>query len=177
MPQITPPELQQQIDDANKRAADAEAQLEARRQADLAAAAQQREAAAVAFAERLVSESRLPAERRDQVVAIHKALAQPNPEGAVLTFGEGDQSTTAVQVLEQLLSAAPAQVEFGEHATRQRVDATDLDDVDAQVQFSEGVHLDQSRMRLHERVLACQRKAKAAGQSLSYAEALQRVNR
>lgn len=177
MPQTTPPELQQQIDAANKRAADAEAQLEARRQADLAAATQQREAAAVAFAERLVSESRLPAERRDQVVAIHKALSQPTPEGAVLSFGEGDQSTTAVQVLEQLLSAAPAQVEFGEHATRQRVDATDLDDVDAQVQFSEGVHLDQSRMGLHERVLACQRKAKAAGQLLSYAEALQRVNR
>lgn len=177
MPQTIPPEVQQQLDAANQRAQAAETELQTRRQADLAAETQRREAAAVAFADRLVAESRLPAERRDQVIAIHQALAQPNPEGSVLSFGEGDQATTAVQVLEQLLSTSPAQVEFGEHATRQRVDASDLDDVDAQVQFSEGVHLDQSRMGLHERVLACQRKAKAAGQVLSYAEALQRVNR
>lgn len=177
MPQTIPPEVQQQLDAANKRAQDAEAELQARRQADLAAEAQRREQAAVAFAERLVSESRLPAERRDQVVAIHRQLAMPNADGAVLSFGEGEQATTAVQVLEQLLSGQPAAVQFGEHATRDRISAADLDDADAQVQFSEGVSLDASRLELHERVQERIRKAKAQGKQLSYAEALQQVAR
>jgi hypothetical protein len=177
MPQSIPPEVQQQLDAANQRAQAAEQELATRRAADQAAVAQQREQAAVAFADRLVSESRLPAEMRDQVVAIHQLLGAPNAEGSVLSFGEGDKATTAVHVLEQLLGNAPAQVEFGEYAKRDRVDPGDLDDVDAQVQFSEGVALDQTRMGLHEAVLARQRKAKAQGKHLTYAEALQLVNR
>lgn len=171
-------ELQAQLEAERRQRADAERLLQERRDADAAAANKSREAAAVAFAERMVTEARVPAERRDALVAIHLQLATPNAEGSVLSFGEGDQAEPAVAVLEQLISARPAAVQFGEVVQpRNNVDVSDLDDTDAQVQFAEGVHLDPERLVLHQRVLERQRQAKAAGKALSYADALQQLSR
>lgn len=171
-------ELQAQLEAERRQRADAERLLQERRDADAAAANKSRQAAAVAFAERMVTEARVPAERRDALVAIHLQLATPNAEGSVLSFGEGDQAEPAVAVLEQLISARPAAVQFGEVVQpRNNVDVSDLDDTDAQVQFAEGVHLDPERLVLHQRVLERQRQAKAAGKTLSYADALQQLSR
>jgi hypothetical protein len=171
-------ELQAQLDAANQRAADAEAALQSRRQADEAAAHESRQADAVSFAERMVSEARIPAERKDHLVGLlMQAGAVADASGAVLSFGEGDAAITGVQALKDLVQMLPQKVEFGEVATRHNRDASDLDDVDGQVQFGEGAQLDATRLTLHHKVLARQREAKAAGQALSYAEALTAVNR
>jgi len=170
-------ELQAQLDAANKRAADAETALQARQAADSAAALAAREAAAVSFAERLVSETRVPAERRDQLVSLLMQLGNALPDGSVLSFGEGDAAETGVQVLQALLTQLPTKVEFGELAIRQGRDVSDLDDVDGQVQFGEGANLDATRLALHHQVLARQREARAKGEALSYADALSALNR
>lgn len=166
--------LQAQLDATRQRAEQAEQELQARRDADAAAENQRRDAAAVAFAERMVGEARVPAERRDQVVAIHKALSAPNPQGTVLSFGEGDQQVSAAAVFEQLVSTAPASVQFGETALGNR-DVSDLDDVDGQVQFAEGANLDPERMALHQDALRYQREQKGKGREVDYMSAVHAV--
>lgn len=167
--------LQQQLDAALKVAADAEQELAQRRAADEKAAADRRQADAVSFAEGLVSSALVPAEKRDALVALHLQLATTSADGQVLTFGEGDDAQPLTSVLADVMSLLKPSVEFGEHASGQGRDASQLDDVDAQVQFSESVNLDPGRLDLHRRVLARQREAKAQGTPLSYEQALQQV--
>lgn len=168
-------ELQGQLEAERNRAAKAEQELAERRAADEKAAADRRQAEAVTFAEGLVSSALVPAEKRDALVALHLQLATPNADGQVLTFGEGDDAQPLTSVLADVMSLLKPSVEFGEHASRQGRDASQLDDVDAQVQFSESVNLDPGRLDLHQRVLARQREAKAQGTPLSYEQALQQV--
>lgn len=168
-------ELQGQLEAERSRAAKAEQELAERRAADEKAAADRRQAEAVSFAEGLVSSALVPAEKRDALVALHLQLATPSADGQVLTFGEGDDAQPMTSVLADVMSLLKPSVEFGEHASRKARDATQLDDVDAQVQFSESVNLDPGRLDLHQRVLARQREAKAQGTPLSYEQALQQV--
>lgn len=168
-------ELQGQLEAERNRAAKAEQELAERWAADEKAAADRRQAEAVTFAEGLVSSALVPAEKRDALVALHLQLATPNADGQVLTFGEGDDAQPLTSVLADVMSLLKPSVEFGEHASRQGRDASQLDDVDAQVQFSESVNLDPGRLDLHQRVLVRQRQAKAQGTPLSYEQALQQV--
>jgi len=170
-------ELQAQLAAEQQARQEAERQLQERRDAEAAAASEARQAAAVAFAERMVTEARIPAERRDAIVAIHLQLATPAADGAVLSFGEGDAAESAVTVFEGLVASAKPSVQFGEHATRRAGDATQLDDVDGQIQFAEGAQLDAERLTLHRQVLQAQADARAGGQDLSYADALAKVKR
>ena len=168
-------ELQGQLEAERNRAARAEQELAERRAADDKAAADRRQAEAVTFAEGLVSSALVPAEKRDALVALHLQLSTPSADGQVLTFGEGDDAQPLTSVLADVMSLLKPSVKFGEHASRKDRDASQLDDVDAQVQFSESVNLDPGRLDLHQRVLARQREAKAQGTSLSYEQALQQV--
>ena len=168
-------ELQGKLEAERNRAAKAEQELADRRAADEKAAADRRQADALAFAEGLVSSALVPAEKRDALVALHLQLATPDADGQVLTFGEGDDAQPLTSVLADVMSLLKPSVEFGEHASRKDRDASQLNDVDAQVQFSESVNLDPGRLDLHQRVLARQREAKAQGTSLSYEQALQQV--
>lgn len=169
--------LQAQLEAANRRAEEAQQALQARIDADAQAAQNTRQAEAVAFAERMVSEARVPAERRDALVGIHLQLATPTADGQVLSFGEGDAAHTAVAVLEQLVGALPTSVTFGEHATKQgrQSSAADFDDVDGQVQFSEGVAVDPVRLQQHRDALRYQREQKAKGVEVSYIDAARAV--
>ncbi len=173
----------QQLADLQAQLDRTRAELSARDEAERQRQAQAREAAAVAFAESAISTARVPAERRDHLVALHKQLAA-GADGAVVMFGEGDTAVAATEVLNDLVALIPPTVEFGEHADlRRRAKAGELgdlgllDDTDAQVQFAEGVHLDPERLALHQQVLDIQRQARAKGQTLSYQQALSRVPR
>lgn len=170
-------ELQGQLEAERNRAAKAEQELAERRAADEKAAADRRQAEAVAFAESLVSTARLPAEQRDALVALHMNLAAPSADGQVLTFGEGDDSKPLTQVLADILNLTKPSVEFGERATLQGRDIGQLDDVDAQVQFGEGTSVDPERMALHQDAIRYQREQKARGNEVDYLTAVRAVNK
>lgn len=160
--------LQAQLDAANQAAADARAQLAARDQADKAKAIN---AEAVAFAETMVDQAKLPRERAAEVVAIYEILAKPNAEGTVLQFGEGDQAKSAVDAFKALIDQAKPAVEFGEHAKRPGAD--DLVEGDELAQFAECS--DPARLQLARHALAYQRKAEASGQAMDYLTAVKAV--
>jgi len=160
--------LKAQLDAANQAAADARAQLAARDHADTAKAIK---AEAVAFAEAMVSQAKLPRERADEVVAIYETLAKPNAEGSVLQFGEGDQAKTAVDAFKALIDQAKPAVEFGEHAKRQ--DGDGLAEGDELAQFAECS--DPARLQLARDSLSYQRKTELAGKPISFIEAVKAV--
>jgi hypothetical protein len=168
----------QQLADLQARLDLAQQQLADRAAADREQQQQARQASAVAFAEGAIGAARVPTERREQLVALHLQLAA-GADGAVVMFGEGDSAVAATKVLADLVALIPPAVEFGEHATHQARGAAldDLDDADAQVQFAEGVRLDDERMGLHNQVLEIQRAARTSGKPLTYSEALAKVRR
>lgn len=170
-------ELQGQLEAERNRAARAEQELAERRAADEKAAADRRQAEAVAFAEELISTARLPAEQREALVALHMNLAAPSADGQVLTFGEGDDSKPLTQVLADILNLTKPSVEFGERATLQGRDIGQLDDVDAQVQFGEGTSVDPERLALHQDAVRYQREQKARGNEVDYLTAVRAVKK
>lgn len=82
---------------------------EAQRQADA------RRAAAVSFADRMVTEARWPAGARDVLVATLVHLETPAGD-AVVSFGEGDAVQPLAAVLREQLQSLPPAVSFAEHA-------------------------------------------------------------
>lgn len=170
-------QLQAQLDAEKRRADDAVAALTARQKADADAAQAKLKAEALSFAELMVSEARVPADRRDQLVELQMRIANPDPDGQVLSFGEGDKAESGLKVLQTLIKQLPASVSFGELATRTGRDAADLDDVDGQVQFGEGTNLDPERLALHHDALRLQRQRKAAGDPIDYLDAVKAVQR
>jgi hypothetical protein len=160
--------LQAQLDAANRRAADVESKLAARDLADVAKAIK---AEAVAFAETMVDQAKLPRERAAEVVAIYEILAKPNAEGSVLQFGEGDQAKSAVDAFKALIDQAKPAVEFGEHAKRPEGD--NLAEGDELAQFAECS--DPARLQLARDSLVYQRKSESAGKPISYLEAVKAV--
>jgi hypothetical protein len=168
--------LQAQLDAANQVAADANAKLAARERADAAKAqadaAKAAKAEAVAFAEAMVGQAKLPRERAAEVVAIYEILAKPNAEGSVLQFGEGDQAKSAVDAFKALIDQAKPAVEFGEHA--KRPEGGDLlVEGDELAQFAECS--DPARLQLARDSLSYQRKADLAGKPITYLEAVKAV--
>jgi len=115
----------------------------------------------VAFAEGLVKEARIPSGMKDQVAAIGAQL-QSTPD---VEFGEGDAKKPMHQVFRELLQALPAQVEFGETASRERAAAPGAGGADeSPVEFAEGA--DPERVALDKRI-----REHANKHSMSYAAA------
>lgn len=117
----------------------------------------------IAFAESLVKEARIPSAMKDQVAAIGAQL-QGTPD---VEFGEGDTKKPLHEVFRDVLSALPAQVEFGEAASRGRA-AGDFDTDGPSVEFAEGANPE--RVALDRRI-----RAYAKDKSLSYAAAAREV--
>lgn len=115
-----------------------------------------------AFAEGLVKEARIPSALKEQVAAIGAQL-QSTPD---VEFGEGDAKKPLHQVWRDVLSALPAQVEFGESASRERTAGDD--DTQGGAEFGEGA--DPERLALDKRIRA---HAKTTG--MSYAAAAREV--
>lgn len=88
----------------------------------------------VAFAETLAKEARIPSAMQAQVAAIGAQL-QTTPD---VEFGEGDQKKPLHLAFRELMQALPASVEFGEHATRERVGADTQADAGDDAAFAEG---------------------------------------
>lgn len=115
----------------------------------------------VAFAEGLAKEARIPSAMKDQVAAIGAQL-QATPD---VEFGEGDAKKPLHQVWRELLQALPAQVEFGETASRDRAAAAGAGAADeSPVEFAEGA--DPERVALDKRI-----REHASKNGMSYAAA------
>ena len=148
--------------------------------AELKAADAKRKAEAVqadnvAFAEAMASEARIPAALKGQVAAIGTQL-QSTPD---VEFGEGDAKKPLHELFRDLLRALPAQVEFGEQATRDRA-ATEAATAastagsdranETPVEFAEGA--DPDRMAQDKRI-----RAYATTHKVDYATAAHAVMR
>lgn len=125
--------------------AEREARVAAQEQALASAAAQARRSEAVAFAEGLVNSGKLLPVRKAAVVELLLAL----PTDAPLTFGEGAEriEKPAGELLRELLSAAPVQIDFAEKGHQ---------DVDTQsVSFAAppGASVDPAGLALHSRAI------------------------
>lgn len=136
-------------------------QNEELRRADQARAAKQVHDENIAFAEGLVKEARIPSGMKDQVAAIGAQL-QATPD---VEFGEGDTKKPLHQVWRELLQAMPAQVEFGEAASRERAAEAGAGAADeSPVEFAEGA--DPERVALDKRI-----RDHASKNGMSYAAA------
>lgn len=107
------------------------------------AAAAQRHAAHVSFAEGLIGDGKLAPKHKDAVIAFLDFAETDTP----LEFGEGDGKTTLSAAFKGFLSDMPKVVDFGEQATKDR--AGDQGAADA-VDFGENV--DQERVALDRQI-------------------------
>lgn len=141
-----------------------------------AAAAAANTAAHTAFAETLVAGAKVPREKLPLVVALLDFAEPPaDTGGQVVEFGEGDAKAPLAKHLKDFLSGLPAQVEFGEQASKGKAaDKPGGDErrakllADARTEFGEGA--DQDRLNLHVDVLMY-----AEDHKVGYAQALQAV--
>ncbi len=145
-------QLQKQLDEASKREA--------------AAAQAARTAEHTAFAEKLISEGRLPESDKARIVALADAIHPAN--GQAVMFGEGDDQTTLYKQLQAFLQALPPRVEFGEHATRKR--ASDHPGDEERIAYAEGT--DPERIALDKKIRAYMKE-----KNISYAKAYAAVTR
>ena len=135
------------------------------RRADQARAAEKVRDENVAFAEGLVKEARISSAMKDQVVAIGTQL-QTTPD---VEFGEGDAKKPLHQAFREFLQALPAQVEFGETASRERAAEPGAGGADeSPVEFAEGA--DPERVALDKRI-----REHASKNGMSYAAAANAV--
>lgn len=166
-PETSPDEKEPTVTEAEAAALKAQntelqKQLEAAHQREAAAAAAARTAEHTAFAEKLVSEGRLPEADKARIVAMADAI---HPAGAdPVMFGEGDAQTTLYQQFQQFLQALPKRVEFGEIATR------DAAGESPSYQYAEGT--DPDRIALDKRI-----RAYAAQHKVSYGSAFAAVTK
>ncbi|MEW5972330.1 MAG: peptidase [Pseudomonadota bacterium] len=100
--------------------ADLKARLDAAIAAQAKAALEAIHEKNAAFAEKLASEARIPADSVPLVTAALDFAQAPDAEGQVVAFGEGDEAKPLHQALRDLLAALPPRVEFGELATKDR---------------------------------------------------------
>ena len=117
-PPMSTADLAADVAALNARNAKLQSELDAIKARDAKAAQDKIAADAVAFAEGLVSQARLPADHKDAVVAMYTTLATPNADGQVVVFGEGEAAKPVVELFKGLLGAAAPAVTFGEHAKR-----------------------------------------------------------
>lgn len=117
-----PPEKEPTVDEATARQlreqiAAHQLELQQLRERETARQLQATEAEATAFAEGLAREARIPAAA---VGAIAAACAHLQANAAAVEFGEGDAKQPLHAALRAALQLLPAQVAFGEQATRER---------------------------------------------------------
>ena len=118
---------------------------------------------AVSFAEGLVSEGKLLPRQKAPVIELLLAV----PTATVLNFAEGDGSVEkpAGEVLRELLTGLPKQVNFAEKSGAETAPAT------ADFAAPSGVMVDAGRLELHNKALAYQREH----QGVDYATAVAAV--
>ena len=138
-----------------------EGQLAQLHAAQAAAQSAQTHAAHVAFCEDLAAQARLlPASQALAVATLDHLAAQAEP----VQFGEAGAQAPLLDGFKAFLTALPAQVSFGEHATHDRAAggaAVDLNDAEA----------------ISAQAKAYQTQAERSGQSLSHAQAVSQVVR
>lgn len=129
--------------------ADLKARLDAATAAQAKAALEAIHEKNAAFAEKLASEARIPADSVGLVTAALDFAQAPDAEGQVVEFGEGDEAKPMHQALRDLLAAFPPRVEFGEVATKDRaVEGAGEDDI----QYAEGT--DPERIEMDKKIRA-----------------------
>lgn len=114
----------------------------------------------VSFAEKLVGTGRLTPAAKSVVVAILDAVAGGDKP---VEFAEGDTRTPLATAFKTLLDGTAPVLDFGEHATKERVD-TDISTTSAE--FAEA---DPARLALHQKALALSKK-----EGISYDAAVSR---
>ena len=171
-PNSEEPEVTTPNKDAEKQLADREAAIALREQqlADRERTASR--AADVAFAESLIAAGKLPALQKDNLVAVLGALPRGDDTESAVQFAEADEggatkttSMSAHSAFMKMVEAAPSIVAFGEHGAGS--EAVDIDDGDTETAVSQLTSL------ANEKVAA----AKAAGQTLAFAEAIEQVKK
>lgn len=111
---------------------------------DKAAKAAAIKTAAVQFCEGLIGEGKLLPAEKDSAVGLLVLAANAQP----VEFGEGDGTVTDAPLarLEGLLKALPKRVEFGEHATREKLGAN-VDMTDATAIAAKAVEFQQAEAK------------------------------
>ncbi|WP_143326110.1 peptidase [Vandammella animalimorsus] len=128
-------------------------ELDAARAREAAAAQAARTAEHVAFAERLISQGKVPEADKARIVAIADAI---HPVGEPVMFGEGKDTTELYVQFQQFLDGLKPMVAFGEAASRER--APESDEQGEHIEYAEGA--DPERIELDKRIRA---HAKAKG--------------
>lgn len=131
-------------------------ELDAARAREAAAAAAARTAEHTAFAEKLISEGRVPEADKARIVAMADAIDPAS--GEAVMFGEGDAQTTLYTQFQQFLQSLPAKVAFGEAASRERAPGSEEAEDGEHIEYAEGA--DPERIELDKRIRA---HAKAKG--------------
>lgn len=132
-------------------------ELDAARAREAAAAQAARTAEHTAFAEKLISEGRVPEADKARIVAVADAIDPAS--GEAVMFGEGSAQTTLYAQFQQFLQSLPAKVAFGEAASRERApQGGEGDEEGEHIEYAEGA--DPERIELDKRIRA---HAKAKG--------------
>lgn len=142
-----------------KQVADLSAEKQQQAAERAAAATKERRLAHASFAEELVKEGRWPAGSKDVLVATLDAVSTPDATGQSLSFGEGDGAQPLATALTAQLKALPVVVSFGEVATHGAAGGEQP-----------------SNRAVADRAGAWKRKQEAAGNSVSFADAVAAVN-
>ena len=128
------------------------------------AAAAQRHAAHVSFAEGLIGDGKLAPKHKDAVIAFLDFAETDTP----LEFGEGDAKTTLSAAFKGFLSDMPKVIDFGEQATKDRAGNGAGSDKDSAEFAEKGA--DPERLVLHSKATAL---AKQKG--ISYEQAVREL--
>jgi len=169
-PTVSPTAQESTVTDQEAAQLRANNEAQARRIAELEAAATAAKQAAVhqanvAFCDGLVTQGRLLPAARDVVVAtLDHLAAQPTP----VEFGEGEAKGPLAEGLKAMLAALPAQVTFGESATRERAAGAEIQAQDDAVAFGENA--DPDRLAQHKAI-----QAHMAAHKVDYATAARAV--
>lgn len=131
-------------------------ELDAARAREAAAAQAARTAEHTAFAEKLISEGRVPEADKARIVAVADAIDPAS--GEAVMFGEGSAQTTLYAQFQQFLQSLPAKVAFGEAASRERAPGSEEAEDGERIEYAEGA--DPERIELDKRIRA---HAKAKG--------------
>ncbi|RMX18867.1 peptidase [Vandammella animalimorsus] len=130
-------------------------ELDAARARETAAAQAARTAEHTAFAERLISQGKVPEADKARIVAIADAI---HPVGEPVMFGEGKDTAELYAQFQQFLDGLKPMVAFGEAASRERAPGSEEAEEGEHIEYAEGA--DPERIELDKRIRA---HAKAKG--------------
>ncbi|AKH64905.1 MULTISPECIES: hypothetical protein [Photorhabdus] len=124
-------------------------QLVARDVADAKRKQTEQHAGNVAFTEKLIADGKLAPAAQSVVVALLDAVTQGD---SPVEFAEGDVKKPLATAFKDLLSSTQPVIDFGEHATKDRVDQNTSSDI---AEFSDA---DPERLALHQKAVALAKK-------------------